>query len=301
MCISSGAIGFSLISILPYEIPLFLRVLIAFLFLGIPLLDSKKIVLFGIAGGVGFFIKDYFFWNGSDFGWVYYLDSPSGFEIIIYPLLTGVMIGIFLSIALWNRKAIIVFPFTGAVAMTTPFNDLVPGLVFGAGMYYYLSSLKKTITSLRTIPQIIAILYIVVFVFLILIGIVGTGGHPPLLETTASIGEVVEKEGIRMTVTNYTFLQNNTVLKVGIMIQNTNNESRTLRDIYLWYKQDEHLGEEILTKHPVDSPKIIEPKTTVYYYLLFENLPGRLRTKDHAVVWEIWIRKGADHVIWRTK
>ena len=69
LCISSGVIGFSLIGILPYEIPLFLRVLIAFLLIGIPLLDSKKIVLFGIAGGLGYFIKDHIFWDLFSFKW----------------------------------------------------------------------------------------------------------------------------------------------------------------------------------------------------------------------------------------
>ncbi len=49
LCISSSAIGFSLVGILPYEIPLFFRVFIAFLLLGIPLLDFRKTILFGIA------------------------------------------------------------------------------------------------------------------------------------------------------------------------------------------------------------------------------------------------------------
>jgi hypothetical protein len=115
LCISSGAIGFSLISILPYEIPLFLRVLIAFLFLGIPLLDSKKIVLFGIAGGLGYFIKDLILWDLFSYKWTPTYGNTNPGDI---SLLTGLMIGTFLSIALWNRKAIGIFPLTGALAFS---------------------------------------------------------------------------------------------------------------------------------------------------------------------------------------
>ena len=113
LCLSSGAIGFSLIGILPYEIPLFLRVLISFLFLGIPLLDSKKIVLFGIAGGLGFFIKDYIFWDLFSLEWTSAYGNTEDIS-----LLTGLMIGAFLSIALWNRKAIGIFPLTDALAFS---------------------------------------------------------------------------------------------------------------------------------------------------------------------------------------
>lgn len=118
LCISSGAIGFSLTGILPYEMPLFLRVLIAFLFLGIPLMDPKMIVLFGIAGGLGFFIKDFIFWDLFSFKWTANTADIS--------LLTGLMIGTFLSIALWNRKAIGIFPLAGALA----FSGFL-GFIFG--------------------------------------------------------------------------------------------------------------------------------------------------------------------------
>ena len=113
LCISSGVIGFSLIGILPYEIPLFLRVSIAFLFLGIPLLEPKKIILFGIAGGLGFFIKDYIFWDLFSLKWTSAYGNTEDIS-----LLTGLMIGAFLSIALWNRKAIGIFPLTGALAFS---------------------------------------------------------------------------------------------------------------------------------------------------------------------------------------
>lgn len=307
LCISSGVIGFSLIGILPYEIPLFLRVSIAFFLLGIPLLDLKKIALFGITGGLGFFITDYIFSRWSDFGWV----PPSGMDFIIEWLLIGVTIGLLVSIALGDRKAIVLFPLTGAILSHLSFNpislvavvvgDLGVGLVFGMGMCLYLLSIKKTKSLLRSILLIFAILYVSLFGFFILMVASSSGDSPPIIETTASIGEVVEISGIRMTVTNYTFLQNNTVLKVGIMIQNTNDERSGIRDIYLLYKQDEHLvGNK--KQHPVNMPTtIVEPKTTVYYDLLFDNLPGRLRTKDHAFVWEIWDSRGANYIIWQTK
>lgn len=306
LCISSGAFGFSLIGILSYEIPLFLRVLIAFLFLGIPLLDSKKIILFGIAGGLGFFIKDYIFWDLFSFKWTTAYDTT-----IYISLLTGIIIGTFLSVAPWNRKAIEIFPLTGAIAFFTAllspilfldFNPIEPdlgvGLVFGVGMCLYLLSIKKTQSLLRSILLALAILYVSIFGLFMVIGYVGSMGHPPYVgNTVVSIGEVVEKEGTSVVVTNYTFLQNNTgrVLKAGIMIQNPVNVEG-LR-LHLWYRHDEYLGREI-TEIPVGHLEKIGPNTT-NYYLYFENLPERLRTKDFAVAWEVWTSRGIEYVIWR--
>ncbi len=320
LCISSGAIGFSLIGILPYEIPLFLRVLIAFLFLGIPLLDPKKIVLFGIAGGLGFFIKDFIFWDLFGFKWTSAYGSTA--DIL---LLTGFMTGTFLSIALWNMKAIGIFPLAGALAfsgflafifgfflsyITSQFisinfdffgnSNLEAGIVFGAGMCLYLLSIKKTPSQLRKILLIFGILLIFLVGSFMIIGHIFTMGHPPYVgNTVASIGEVVEKEGTRIAVTNYTFLQNNTgrILKAGIMIQSPVDANR-LR-LHLWYRQDEYLGREI-TEIPVGHLEEIGPNTTIYN-LSFENLPERLRTKDFAVAWEIWTSRGIEYVIWRTE
>jgi hypothetical protein len=309
LCISSGAIGFGLIGILPYEIPLFLRVLIAFLFLGTPLLDSKKIVLFGIAGGLGFFIKDYILWDLFSFKWTTAYGNP----VIYISLLTGIIIGTLLSIVLWKRKAIEIFPLTGAIAFSSAllsgsfildFNpiepDLITGLVFGVGMCLYLLSIKKTPSPLRNILLIFGILYLSIFGFFMIIGHIASMGHPPYVgNTVVSIGEVVEKEGTSIAVTNYTFLQNNTgrVLKTGIMIQNPVNVER-LR-LHLWYRHDEYLGSEI-TEIPVGHLENIGTNTTIYS-LSFENLPERLRTKDFAVVWEVWTSRGIEYVIWQTK
>jgi|GEM_PF-3854054 len=309
LCISSGAIGFSLIDILPYEIPLFLRVLTAFLFLGIPLLDPKKTVLFGIAGGVGFFIKDYIFWDLFSFKWT----SAYG-NVIEISLLSGFMIGTFLGIALWNRKAIELFSLTGALAFTvfiispfissnlnfSGFSDFGTGIVFGAGMCLYLLSIKKTPSPLRNILLIFGILYLSIFGVFMIIGNFATMGHPSHFgNTVASVGEVVEKEGIKIAVTNYTFLQNNTgkVLKAGVMIQNPVNLNWL--KLHLWYRQDEHLGSEI-TEIPAGHLENIGLNTTVYS-LSFENLPEHLRTKDFAVVWEIWTGRGIEYIIWRTQ
>lgn len=313
LCISSGAIGFGLISILPYEIPLFLRVFIAFLLLGIPLLDFKKIVLFGIAGGLGFFIKDYIFWDLFSFKWITAYDTP-----IYIPLLTGIIIGTFLSVALWNRKAIGIFPLTGAIAFFTAplspillsigfnldFNPIEPdlgvGLVFGGGMCLYLLSIKKTPSRLRSILLALAILYVSMFGLFMTIGYVVSKGHPPYVgSSVVPTGGVVEKEGTSIAVTNYTFLQNDTgrVLKAGIMTQNPVNVEG-LR-LHLWYRQDEYLGREI-TEIPVGHLEKIGPNTT-NYSLSFGNLPERLRTKDFAVAWEVWTSRGIEYVIWRTK
>lgn len=306
LCISSGAIGFSLIGILPYEMPLFLRVLIAFLFLGIPLLNPKKIVLFGIAGGLGFFIKDFIFWDLFTFRWT----SAYG-NVIDISLLTAILIGTFLSIALWNRKAIGIFPLTGALAFFTAsfirsfgdfyrLSDLGAGIVFGAGTCFYLLSIKKTPSLLRNVLLISAILLISIFGFFMIIGYIVSMGHPPYVgQNVVSVGEVVEKEGTKIAVTNYTFLQNNTgrVLKAGIMIQDPVNVNR-LR-LHLWYRQEEYLGREI-TEISGGRLEEIGQNTTIYN-LSFENLPERLRTKDFAVVWEIWTRQGIEYVIWRTK
>lgn len=309
LCISSGAIGFSLIGILPYEIPLLLRVLIAFLLLGIPLLDSKKIVLFGIAGGLGYFIKDYILWDLFSFKWTTAYGNP----VIYISLLTGIITGTLLSIVLWKRKAIEIFPLTGAIAFSSAllsgsfildFNpiepDIITGLVFGVGMCLYLLSIKKTQSLLQSILLTFAILYIVVFGFLILMGTAISGGHPPYVgQTVVPVGEVVEKNGIKTAVTNYTFLHNNTgrVLKTGIIIQNP-VDANSLR-LHLWYRQDEYLGSEI-TEIPVGHLENIGTNTTIYS-LSFENLPERLRTKDFAVVWEVWTSEGIEYVIWRTK
>ena len=307
LCISSGAIGFSLIGILPYEIPLFLRVLIAFLFLGIPLLDIKKIFLFGIAGGFGYFIKEYIFWDLFSFKWT----TQYGINVIDLSVLTGLMIGIFLCVVLWNRKAIEIFPLTAALAFfTTDFikfvffwqgglGELGTGLVFGAGMCYYLLSIKKTPSPLLNILLTSAIFYLVIFGSFMIIGRSGIFEHPSHSgNTVVSVGEVVDKEGTRIAVTNYTFLQNDTgrVLKAGIIIQSPVDVNR-LR-LHLWYRQDEYLGREI-TGIPVGSLEKIGPNTT-NYYLSFENLPEHLRIKDFAVVWEIWTSRGIEYVIWRT-
>ncbi len=325
MCISLGAVGFGLIGILPYEIPLFLRVLIACLLLGIPLLNFKKIIIFGISGGLGYFVKDYTFWDLSDFGWYSYLESPTGVEAILNLLFTGVMIGTFLGIALWNRKAIKIFPLSGAIAfffgsllfflfsLEPLFAGLGAGTVFGAGTYLYLSSIKERRIELR----IIAISYLLVILLLIPVSLLILwnlgGGHPPITKTTVSIGEVVERYdtkkqcGMRIVINNYTFLPHDTGkdAKVCVTIQNEGAGCRS-PSIYLWYKQDEHpWGTEILTKYPAIRPEI-EPNTTSYDHIyLFEDLPSRLRTKDCAVVWR-WLhlaeyQRGAEHIIWRLK
>jgi hypothetical protein len=308
LCISSGAIGFSLIGILPYEIPLFFRVFIAFLLLGIPLLDFNKIVLFGIAGGLGYFIKDYIFWDLFSFKWT----SAYG-NLIDIPLLTGIIIGTFLSIVLWNRKAIEIFPLTGALAFfTAPFirfccdfrlSDFGAGVVFGAGMCLYLFSIGKTISIprkiIRKILLVLGILLLFIFGSFIIIGYIGSMGHPPHVgQTVVSVGEVVEKKGVRIAVTNYTFLQNNTgrVLRAGITIQDPVDVSQ-LR-LSLWYRQDEYLGIEI--NEIRGNLEKIGPNTGLYY-ISFENLPERLRTKDFAVVWEVWTSSGIEYVIWRTR
>ncbi|MCX9084494.1 MAG: hypothetical protein OIN87_06850 [Candidatus Methanoperedens sp.] len=290
LCISSSAIGFGLIGILPYEIPLFLRVLIAFLFLGIPLLDPKKTVIFGIAGGMGFFIKDYIFWDLFSFKW-------NDNEIYI-PLFSGIMIGTFLSVALWNRKAIKIFPLTGSLAYIFSFSILGAGIIFGAGMYLYLLSIKKIPSSLRNILKICGILLICILGVFMIIGNIVTMGHPPYVgNIVASVGEVVEKEGIKIAVTNYTFFQNNTgrVLKAGIMIQSP-FDVNSLR-LHLMYRQDEHIGYEI-TEIWGHLENIGSNTTT--FSLSFENLPEHLRKKDFAVVWEIWTDRGIEYVIWRT-
>ncbi len=319
LCISSGAIGFSLIGILPYEIPLFFRVFIAFLLLGIPLLDFRKTILFGIAGGLGVFIKDFIFWDLFSFKW-----TSANSNVMEISLLTGFMIGTFLSVALWNRKATKIFPLTGAMAVTplinpifhffdlvffggatTPISiDLMTGLVFGAGMCLYLFSIDKTLSSfrkiLRKILLISGILLLFIFGFFIIIGYIGSMGHPPYVgQTVVSVGEVVEKEGTRITVTNYTFLQNDTgrVLRSGIMIQDPADVSQ-LR-LSLWYRQDEYLGSEI-TEIPAGRLENTGQNIT-NYNISIENLPNRLRTKDFAVVWEVWTSSGIEYVIWRTK
>jgi hypothetical protein len=133
-----------------------------------------------------------------------------------------------------------------------------------------------------------------------IIGHIFTMGHPPNVgNTVASIGEVVDKEGTRIAVTNYTFLQNDNgrVLNAGIMVQSPVDVNR-LR-LVLWYRQDEHIGSEIIII-PVGHLETIGSNTTIYN-LSFENLPERLRTKDFAVVWEIWTSRGIEYVIWRTK
>jgi len=325
MCILSGAVGFSLIPFLPYEIPLFLRVSIAFLLLGIPLLDFKKIVLFGIAGGLGYFIKDYIFWDLFSFKWA------SAYEInVVYIVLTGLIIGTFLSVVLWNRKAAEIFPLTVAVAFLLgkvgPFTvfmairefydkpifllyevlfgegaELVfAGLVCGAGMYLYLLSIKKTPSPLRSILLIFAILIFIVFgpiAFKYLVLMQGSPLHVGP-KTVVSVGEVVEREGIRIAVTNYTFLQNNTgrILKVGIMIQSPvgalpYHQAKNL-NLKLWYRQDEYLGREIIEK-TLSQGRLEQIGDTTSYYLFFDSLPERVRTKDFAVVW--------GNVIWRAK
>ncbi len=307
LCISSGTVGFSLIGILPYEIPLFLRVSIAFPLLGLPLLDFKKIALFGIAGGLGFFIKDFIFWDLFSFKWT----TPYGINVVDISVLTGIMMGTFLGVALWNRKAIEIFPLTVAVAFFTidfiefvlfwqgGVGELGAGLVFGAGMCFYLLSIKKTPSPLRNILLTFAIFYLVIFGSFMIIGRSGMFEHPSHLgNTIVSVGEVVEKEGTRIAVTNYTFLQNNTgrVLKAEILSQNPINVN-SLR-LHLWYKQDEYLGRGIIEKQ--GRLEAIGPNTTSYY-LFFENLPERVRTKDFAVVWEVWTSRGIEYVIWREK
>jgi hypothetical protein len=304
LCISSGAIGFSLIGILPYDIPLFLRVTIAFLFLGIPLLDPKKIVLFGIAGGVGFFIKDFIFWDLFSFKWT----TQYGINVIDISVLTGLMIGIFLSVVLWNRKAIKIFPLTAALTFfTTDFikfvffwqgglGELGAGLVFGAGMCYYLLSIKKTPSLLRNILLTSAIFYLVIFGSFMIIGRSGIFEHPSHLgNTVVPVGEVVEKEGKRIAVTNYTFLQNNTgrILKAVIQSPDDVNNLR----LYFWCRQDEYTGLEIIGI----GGHLEKAENSTSYYFFSEILPERVRTKDVAVIWEVWMSRGIEYVIWRTK
>ncbi len=117
------------------------------------MMDPKKIVLFGIAGRLGFFIKDLIFWDLFSFKWTANADIS---------LLTGLMTGAFLSITFWNRKAVGIFPLAGALAFsgflgfifgfflsflsyTSQFisinfdffgnSNLESGIVFGAGIY----------------------------------------------------------------------------------------------------------------------------------------------------------------------
>jgi len=303
-CILSGAIGFSLIGILPYEIPLFLRVSIAFLFLGIPLMDPKKIILFSIAGGLGFFIKDYIFWDLFSFKWT----TQYGINAIDISVLTGLMIGIFLCVVLWNRKAIEIFPLTAALAFfTTDFikfvffwqgglGELGTGLVFGAGMCYYLLSIKKTPSPLLNILLTSAIFYLVIFGSFMIIGRSGIFEHPSHSgNTVVPVGEVVEKEGTRMTVTNYTFLQNNTGKVLKAVIQSPDDVSN-LR-LYFWCRQDEYIGLEIIGI----GGHLEKAENSTSYYFFSGNLPERVRTKDVAVVWEVWMSRGIEYVIWRTK
>jgi len=234
------------------------------------------------------------------------------------------MIGTFLSVALWNRKATETFPLTGAMAVsplinpifhffdivffggeTTPISiDLMTGLVFGAGMCLYLFSIDKTRSSfrkiLRKILLISGILLLIIFGFFIIIGYIGSMGHPTHVgQTVVPVGEVVEKEGARIAVTNYTFLQNDTgrVLRAGITIQSPVDVSQ--QRLSLWYRQDEYLGSEI-TEIPAGRLENTGQNKT-YYNISIENLPNRLRTKDFAVVWEVWTSSGIEYVIWRTK
>lgn len=172
--------------------------------------------------------------------------------------------------------------------------------MFGAGLCLYLLSIKKTPSQLRKILLIFGILLISLVGFFMIIGHIFTMGHPPYVgNTVASIGEVVEKEGTGIAVTNYTFLQNDNgrVLKAGIMIQSP-VDVNSLR-LHLWYRQDEYLGREI-TEIPVGHLEATGQNTT-NYTLSFENLPERLRTKDFAVVWEIWTRRGIEYIIWKTE
>ena len=103
----------------------------------------------------------------------------------------------------------------------------------------------------------------------------------------------------QITFTNYTFSQNNTgkVLRSGIMIKEPADVSQ-LR-LSLWYRQDEYLGSEI-TEIPAGRLGNTGQNRT-NYSISIENLPNRLRTKDFAVVWEVWNSKGIEYVIWRTK
>ncbi len=146
----------------------------------------------------------------------------------------------------------------------------------------------------------LAILYVSMVGSFMIIGYLGTMGHPPYVGTTVvPTGDVVEKEGTSIAVINYTFSQNDTgrVLKAGIMIQSPVN-GEGLR-LHLWYRHDEYLGREI-TEIPVGHLEKIGPNTT-NYYLSFKNLPERLRTKDFAVVWEVWTSRGIEYVIWQAK
>lgn len=289
---------------MPYEIPLFLRVFIAFLFLGIPLLDFKKIVLFGIAGGLGFFIKDFIFWDLFSFKWA----TQYGINVIDVSVLTGLIIGIFLSIVLWNRIAIEIFPLTAALAFfTTDFIKFVlfqegglgevgAGLVFGAGMCLYLLSIKKTQSLLRNILLTSAIFYLVIFGSFMIIGRSGMFEHPSHLgNTVVKVGEKIEKEGTRVAVTNYTFLQNNTGRVLKAVIQSPDDVSN-LR-LNFWCRQNEYIGSEIIGI----GGHLEKAENSTSYYFFSENLPEHVRTKDVAVVWEVWESRGIEYVIWRTK
>ncbi|NJD51850.1 MAG: hypothetical protein FIB07_03190 [Candidatus Methanoperedens sp.] len=154
MCILYGMAGFGLIDILPYEIPLFLRVSIACILLGIPLLDFKKKIILGISGGLGYLIKDYIFWDLTDLKWWAYFGSRSEVDSLLIISLTGAIIGTFLGIALWNKKAIIIFPLCGAIAFFfgTVISFMAPLLarLFLSILFYVLSVPLSLIESLES-------------------------------------------------------------------------------------------------------------------------------------------------------